>query len=68
MNLATNAAYAMAKQSVGILEIRLEHVIVDADLVRTTPELHEGSYVGLSIRDSGSGMDKATTARIFEPF
>jgi len=68
MNLATNAADAMAKQSVGVLEIRSEPVIVDADLARTTPELHEGSYVRLSIRDSGCGMDKATTARIFEPF
>ena len=68
MNLATNAADAMAKQPVGVLEIRSEPVIVDADLARTTPELHEGSYVRLSIRDSGCGMDKATTARIFEPF
>lgn len=68
MNLATNAADAMAKQSVGILEIRLESVIVDADLARTTPELHEGSYLRVSIRDNGCGMDKATAARIFEPF
>jgi PAS domain S-box-containing protein len=68
MNLATNAADAMAKQSVGILEIRSEPAFVDADLARTTPELHEGAYVRLSIRDSGCGMDKATTARIFEPF
>jgi CheY-like chemotaxis protein len=43
-------------------------VIVDADLARTTPELHQGSYVRLSIRDSGYGMDKATMTRIFEPF
>jgi PAS domain S-box-containing protein len=68
MNLATNAADAMAKQSVGVLEVRSEPVIVDADLARTTPELHDGSYVRLSIRDSGCGMEKATTARIFEPF
>lgn len=68
MNLATNAADAMAKQSVGILEVRSEPVIVDAGLARTMPALHEGSYVRLSIRDSGCGMDRATTARIFEPF
>ncbi|PYX34902.1 MAG: hypothetical protein DMG80_00275 [Acidobacteria bacterium] len=68
MNLATNAADAMAKKSVGVLEIRSEPVIVDADLAHTTPELREGSYVRLSIRDNGCGMDKATTARIFEPF
>jgi PAS domain S-box-containing protein len=68
MNLATNAADATAQQSVGVLEIRLEPVMVDADLARTSPDLHEGSYVRLSIRDSGSGMDKATLTRIFEPF
>jgi PAS domain S-box-containing protein len=68
MNLATNAADAMAKQPVGVLEIRSEPVSVDADLAHTTPELREGSYVRLSIRDNGCGMDKATTARIFEPF
>jgi PAS domain S-box-containing protein len=68
MNLATNAADAMAKQSVGVLEVRSEPVIVDAGLARTMPALHEGAYVRLSIRDSGCGMDKATTARIFEPF
>ncbi len=68
MNLATNAADAMTNQSVGLLEIRSESVTVDADLARVTPDLHEGAYVRLSIRDSGCGMDKATTARIFEPF
>jgi PAS domain S-box-containing protein len=68
MNLATNAADATAQQAVGVLEIRLEPVVVDADLARTSPDLHEGSYVRLSIRDSGAGMDKATMTRIFEPF
>ncbi len=68
MNLAANAADAMAKQSVGILEIRLQPVFVDAELTRTTPELHEGRYIRVSVRDTGCGMDKATTARIYEPF
>jgi PAS domain S-box-containing protein len=68
MNLATNAADAMGKLQAGVLEIRSESVLVDADLARATPDLHEGAYVRLSIRDSGCGMDKATTGRIFEPF
>jgi PAS domain S-box-containing protein len=68
MNLATNAADAMAKQSVGVLEIRLEPVIVDADRARIMLVPHVGTYVRLSIRDNGCGMDKAGTARIFEPF
>jgi PAS domain S-box-containing protein len=68
MNLATNAADAMAKQTVGVLEIRSEPVGVDADFAHSTPELRKGSYVRLSIRDNGCGMDRATTERIFEPF
>jgi two-component system cell cycle sensor histidine kinase/response regulator CckA len=31
-------------------------------------EMPSGRYVFLSIRDKGQGMDKATVARIFEPF
>jgi CheY-like chemotaxis protein len=68
MNLATNAADAMGNLQAGVLEICSKSVVVDADLARTTPDLHVGPYVRLSIRDSGCGMDKATTARIFEPF
>ena len=68
LNLGTNAADAMGKLQAGELEVRSEPVIVDAGLARTTPDLHEGTYVRLSVRDNGGGMDKATTARIFEPF
>jgi PAS domain S-box-containing protein len=68
MNLGTNAADAMGKQPVGVLEIRSEPVLVDANLAHTTSELQPGSYLRLTIRDSGCGMDKATTTHIFEPF
>jgi CheY-like chemotaxis protein len=68
MNLGTNAAHAMGNQQTGVLEIRLERVTVDPTLAHSSPELHEGPYVRLSIRDNGHGMDKATMTRIFEPF
>ena len=58
----------MAKKSAGLLEINAESVTVDDSLARTSPELHEGHYVRLSVRDNGDGMDKATMTRIFEPF
>jgi CheY-like chemotaxis protein len=41
---------------------------VDEDFVRTHPDLRPGSYVNLSISDSGCGMDRATLEHIFEPF
>jgi PAS domain S-box-containing protein len=68
MNLGANAAHAMGKQPTGVLEIRLEQAMADAALFHSNPELHQGQYVRLSIRDSGHGMDKVTMARIFEPF
>jgi PAS domain S-box-containing protein len=68
MNLGTNAADAMREQSAGLLELDSDLVMVDAALVRTRPDLHEGSYIRLSVGDNGSGMDKDTLARIFEPF
>src|SRR5207248_4548127 len=32
------------------------------------PEAHPGYFVGLSVSDTGHGMDAATLNRIFEPF
>jgi PAS domain S-box-containing protein len=66
MNLATNAADAM--QQGGVLDVRLETVVVNGDLARTCAELHEGPYVRLSIADAGCGMTQATVEHIFEPF
>ncbi len=67
MNLATNAADAMRERG-GVLEVRLETITINADLARTSAELHEGPYVRLSIRDNGCGMSKSTMEHIFEPF
>ncbi|MEP6670482.1 MAG: PAS domain S-box protein [Chthoniobacter sp.] len=66
MNLGANAGHAMGEH--GVLEVREAMVDVDADLARTSPELHPGRYVRLTVSDSGCGMDRATLARIFDPF
>ena len=67
MNLGTNAAHAMSERG-GVLEVRLEAAAVDAGAAALAPGLREGRYVKLSVSDTGSGMDKATVERIFEPF
>lgn len=68
MNLATNASHAMAGESYGTLDIRLESVTMDEHTADIAPDLHEGRYARLSVSDTGCGMDEATLKRIFEPF
>lgn len=66
MNLGANAGHAMGDR--GVLEVRQTVIDVDASLAQTSPELHTGRYVRLSVSDSGCGMSRETVARIFEPF
>ncbi len=55
LNLATNARDAMPQE--GRLVIRTWNGPASA-----------GNYVGLSVTDTGHGMDEATQRRVFEPF
>ena len=67
MNLGTNAWHAMRDQA-GVLTVEMRVMEVDADFVKTRPDLHPGRYVQLSFSDTGCGMDRATLDHIFEPF
>lgn len=66
MNLATNAAHAMP--AMGRLEIALEPFYAKDSFVRAHPEMHEGQYVMLRVRDTGSGMTPEVRSRAMEPF
>ncbi len=65
MNLCTNGAQAIGKKN-GSLKVSLCEV--DIDSACEIPELKPGSYMKLSVKDTGTGMDEAVMKRIFEPF
>lgn len=66
LNLAVNAKDAMEKG--GKLVIAAENVYFSDESLKPKPEMRPGSYVMLSISDTGIGMDKNTKAHLFEPF
>jgi PAS domain S-box-containing protein len=67
MNLCTNASHAMQKKG-GLLAVGLERVYLDASAATAIHELEPGSYLKLSVRDTGEGMDRITQERIFDPY
>ena len=67
MNLSTNAAQAMEEKG-GILRIDLVSVDLNLEDIGAEPNVKPGSYVKLTLSDTGEGMGQQTVERIFEPF
>ncbi|HUF24453.1 MAG TPA: ATP-binding protein [Vicinamibacterales bacterium] len=66
VNLALNARDAMAAG--GPIEIETSAEMVGAGRPPELSHLAPGSYVALSVRDSGHGMNEETARRALEPF
>jgi PAS domain S-box-containing protein len=66
-HLCNNALYAM-RETGGVLHIRLSRVDVDTTFALLHPALQPGSYVQLTVSDTGQGMSHEVQTHIFEPF
>lgn len=66
LNLAVNARDAMFDG--GRLTVRTSNVTLDEKDALSLPEAHPGTFVCLSISDTGSGMTAETLGCLFEPF
>jgi len=65
LNLFINAADAMPEGGVLFLEtMNVTHEDIDCNHCKPKP----GSYVSLTVRDTGLGMEKETMGHIFDPF
>jgi PAS domain S-box-containing protein len=66
MNLSVNGRDAMTQG--GELAILTDRILIDPEFCVTHPWARPGSYVRLTVSDTGNGMDAETQRRIFEPF
>ena len=67
MNLCANAEQAMREQG-GVLSLVVTSMEVTENPSQEFPELKPGTYLQLTIQDSGKGMSRDVLERIFEPF
>jgi len=66
MNLAVNARDAMPHG--GLLEIEVARAELDERELQFHPGRRPGSFIRLTVRDTGCGIPPAILPRIFEPF
>ena len=67
LNLGSNAAHAMRPNG-GTLRIKLHPVDLGPERAASLSGAAPGSYLRLTVSDTGHGMDEATLRRIFDPF
>jgi PAS domain S-box-containing protein len=67
MNLCTNAAHAINEKD-GVLKIHLGNIELDQKAAADIPGLKTGSYLKLSVSDSGEGIRPEARQKIFNPY
>ena len=66
MNLVINARDAMPQG--GTINLETSNEVIEAHDIKTSPLIEPGSYVVLTVRDTGTGMEPETITKIFDPF
>lgn len=66
MNLVINARDSMPEG--GEILVVTNNCHISEDLANSNPEARPGDFVSLSVIDTGSGIDDASRASIFDPF
>jgi nitrogen-specific signal transduction histidine kinase/CheY-like chemotaxis protein len=67
INLCTNAGQAM-RATKGVLDVRVGDFALAPGADSPHPDMEPGTYVRLSVTDTGGGIDDLIKDRIFEPF
>ena len=67
VSLCTNGAHAMEERG-GLLEVSLAKAELQTQRACYHSQLGPGSYVRLTVKDTGHGMSAATLERIFDPY
>ena len=67
MNLCTNAGHAMQEDG-GVLTVELANVEIDDLSASRHLDLDAGSYLRLTVSDTGYGMTSEIMERIFDPY
>lgn len=66
MNLCSNAVQAMPNG--GDLSIRLDRIEIDEATAQSKSGLHPATYIEVSVKDTGKGIEAGIRDRIFDPF
>jgi PAS domain S-box-containing protein len=67
MNLCTNAGHAMQKKG-DVLSVSLSEIELDSNFIVKHFDITPGSYLKLSVSDTGHGMPPSYLEQIFDPF
>ena len=67
INLFTNAAHAV-NESDGIVEVSVTDTLLGKEDLVFFPELAEGNYLKIEVKDNGHGIEQENLERIFDPY